>query len=296
MIPAPVFALASAFLYALSMPSAKLLVKDVDPLTLAGLIYLGSGIGMTCILFFRDLSHGKGSSVSSFSKRDLGWLAGVIITGGILAPVMLMTAMRLAKASTVTLLLNFEVVFTALIACFVFKEQLGLRVIIGLASILLGGISLSWTTSIDTSWSLILVLGACLFWAIDTNFAGQIAHSEPLVIAKYKSLVAGAFNLCLAFCLGYHLPGPGTISGAAAIGVVSYGIGLALFITSMRRIGAARSMAYFSTESFMGAMLSVIILREPLSINLIAAAIFMSIGVWLHLTEKREDAHVPQAA
>ncbi len=258
---------------------------------LAGLLYLSSGVGLSCILFFRDLSKGKRTDTEAFSRKDFAWLTGSIASGGILAPLLLMAAMNVARASTVSLLLNFEVVFTALIAWLVFKEHLGVRVITGLAAILLGGISLSWTTDMAASWSLLLGIGACLCWAIDSNLAGQIAHSESMQIAQFKGLVAGALNCGLAIVLGHHLPDLGTIGCAAITGVVSYGISLSLFIAAMRRLGAARAMAYFSTEPFIGALLSVAILREPLSINLLVAAIFMSIGVWLHLTEKHEQMH-----
>ncbi len=290
-VPAPYYALASAFLFAIGMPSAKLLLKHVDPIMLAGLLYLGSGIGLSCILFIRDLPKSKGTGRGGFSRRDFAWLAGSTASGGILAPLLLMEAMNIARASTVSLLLNFEVVFTALIAWLVFKEHLGLRVIIGLAAILCGGVSLSWTTDMSASWSLLLGIGACLCWAIDSNLAGQIVHSESIQIAQFRGLVAGAFNLCLALLLGYHVPDLSTIGWAAITGIVSYGISLSLFIAAMRRLGAARAMAYFSTEPFIGALLSVAILREPININLLLAAIFMSIGVWLHLTEKREHIH-----
>jgi drug/metabolite transporter (DMT)-like permease len=197
-----------------------------------------------------------------------------------------MIAMSLNKASTVSLLLNFEIVFTALIACFIFKEKIGLRFTIGLFAIMLGGISLSWTTNFSASWSLLLGIGASLFWAIDANLAARIANSESMQIARIRGLAAGLFNCCLALILGHHLPELNILGYAAITGIVSYGISLSLFITAMRLIGAARAMAYFSTEPFIGALLSVAILHEPLTLNLAMAGIFMGIGVCLHLTEK----------
>jgi drug/metabolite transporter (DMT)-like permease len=285
----PLFALASALLFASGMPSAKFLLGRVDPTMLAGLLYLGSGAGLTLALLSRELI--KKPEKKNFRRSDLGWLGASITVGGIMAPLMLMGAMTLARASAVSLLLNFEVVFTAVIAAFLFHEKLSVRVIVGLLAILLGGVTLSWSGNMTASWSLLLGLGACLFWSLDSNLAGQIVDVEPMRIAQLKGLVAGTVNIMLALILGRHFPEPGIIALAAVTGFLAYGISLTFFIAAMRRLGVARAMAYIATEPFIGSVLAVIFLHEPVSLNLCLAAVFMSIGVWLHLTEHHEHKH-----
>lgn len=285
----PLFALASALLFASGMPSAKFLLGRVDPIMLAGLLYLGSGIGLTLTLLSGERL--KKREKKRIRRGDLGWLIGSITIGGIMAPLMLLGAMTLARASAVSLLLNFEVVFTAIIAALVFKERLSLRVIVGLLAILLGGITLSWTTDLAASWYLLLGLGACLFWSLDSNLSGQIVDIEPMRIAQLKGLTSGTVNISLALLLGKHFPQPDLIALAAVTGFLAYGISLTFFIAAMRRLGVARAMAYIATEPFIGSLLAVIFLHEPLSLNLCLAAVFMSIGVWLHLTEHHEHKH-----
>jgi drug/metabolite transporter (DMT)-like permease len=138
---------------------------------------------------------------------------------------------------------------------------------------------------------LLFAIGASLFWSIDSNFTAKIKGLDSVQIAQLKGLVAGAFNITLAFILGSHLPALPTVLGAAVTGIISYGTSLCLFIVAMRALGAARAIAYFSTEPFIGAILSVIILKEPVTISLLFAAIFMGIGVWLHLTEQHNHEH-----
>lgn len=162
-LPASVYALGSAFLFAAGIPSTKFLVAHVDPKMLAGLLYLGSGTGISCILLGRDLLQGKRAPHTVFNKRDFRWIAGSTTIGGILAPLSLLAAMATTPASTVALLLNFEIVATTLIACLVFKEHLGRRAIIGLTAILLGGICLSGTTAISGSWSSLFAVVAAVW-------------------------------------------------------------------------------------------------------------------------------------
>jgi drug/metabolite transporter (DMT)-like permease len=293
-LPAPLFALSAATLFALGVPSSKLLLNHVSPTMLAGLLYFGSGIGLSCLLVALRKEDSETVSLANLPRRDLGFLVGSTTIGGIVAPLLLMTAMSLNKASTVSLLMNFEVVFVAIIARCAFKEHLGWRVSLGLLAILLGGVCLSWSAyseGLVASWSLLLGVAACFCWAVDSNLAGQISGYGPMQIARFKGLLSGIFNISLAILLGYKLPALGVAGGAALTGIFAYGLSLSLFIMAMRRLGAARAMGYFSTEPFMGALLCVVILKDPLNLNLLVAAVLMSIGVWLHLTEKNDHLH-----
>lgn len=285
---APLFALAAALLFAAVAPSAKILLRHTDPIMLSSIMYVGSGFGLSIILFVQQLIRGRSPNPGGINKADLPWLIGVTTVGGIMAPVCLMIAMSWNTASSVSLLLNFEIVFTALIACSLFGEKLGSRVIVGLVAILIGGICLSWKTDFHVSWTLLFAIAAGLCWAIDNNLTSQIRNIAPLRIARFKGLVAGAFNLGLATCLGHHLPNATTIVLAALAGVICCGLSLYLFILAIRMLGAARATSYFATEPFMAAVLSVLILGEPINSNLVSAAIAMSLGVWLIFSEKHE--------
>jgi drug/metabolite transporter (DMT)-like permease len=288
---APMYALCSSVLFACGAPATKILIQSTNPTMLAGLLYLGMGIGSTFFLFLQGLRKGDKTGLN-ISKQDLPWLVCAIALGGIVAPTCLMIAMNQANASAVSLTLNFEIVFTALIAGVVFKEHLPKRVIIGLLFILLGALSLCWRPDLSLSWPLLFAIGASLFWSIDNNFTAKIKSLDSIQIAQLKGLVAGTFNLTLALVLGSHLPNIPIVLGAAVTGTISYGGSLCLFIVAMRSLGAARAVAYFSTEPFIGALLSVIILKEPITMSLLLAAVFMGIGVWLHLTEQHSHEHV----
>ncbi len=287
---APLYALASAVLFASGAPATKILVQSTTPTMLAGLLYMGTGLGFTIFLLLQSLKKGAAPRFI-YAKQDLPWLVGAIIFGGVIAPLFLMMAMNGANASAVSLALNFEIVFTALIAGIIFKEHLPKRVILGLFFILLGAMSLCFRTDLSLSWPLLFAVGASLFWSIDSNFTAKIKNLDAIQIAQLKGLVAGSFNIVMAFALGSHLPNAPIILGAAATGIISYGTSLSLFIVAMRTLGAARAVAYFSTEPFIGSLLSVIILKEPITTSLIFAALFMAVGVWLHLTEQHGHEH-----
>jgi drug/metabolite transporter (DMT)-like permease len=285
-VPAYVYGLGSAVLFAAGLPATKFLVARVDPKMVAGLIYLGSGVGLTCLITCRQLVTGKKLEHGVLNKADFPWLISATTLGGILAALALMFAMAHTPASTVSLLLNFEILFTSLVACLIFKERLTTRAVVGTLAILSGGICLSGATIAGGSWWSLLAVLAALLWALDSNFSGRISKIDTLQIARFKGLLAGLFNLCLAFALGCRLPDIGLVIGAALTGCVCYGLSLSLFIMAIRGIGAARAIAYFSTEPFIGALLSVLILKETVSSNLIIAGVLMVVGICLHLTEK----------
>jgi drug/metabolite transporter (DMT)-like permease len=315
-IPAPFFALASAVLFAAGMPSEKWLLRHTDPIMLCGLLYLSSGIGLTILIAVRQLFNRKATTekestakrnyaegkttkensgeanTHAFNRRDFGWLIAAIAVGGICAPILLLAALNVAKASSVALLLNFEIVITALIARFVFHEVLGRRVVIGLTTIFLGGLCLSWSHDIEGSWSLLLALGACVCWAADSNLTSQVRHIGPMQISQCKGFIAGSFSIGLSLLLGGHFPDLTTIGGAAITGILSHGISLTCFVTAMREIGAARAVAYVATEPFIAALLAVLFLRETVSVQMVTAGVLMGTGVWLHLTEKHQPKHI----
>ncbi len=289
----PALALGSALLFGLSAPAAKLLLGVVDPWLLAGLLYLGSGLGLGLYRLARRLSFQR-MTEASIPRRELPWLAGAIACGGVAGPLLLMFGLAAGSATQAALLLNLEGVFTALFAWFVFRENFDARIAVGMAAIAAGAAVLSWQPSrqMAVDRSALLVTGACLAWAIDNNLTRKVSGGDPVHIAMVKGAVAGSVNLVLALGLGAAWPPAGVVLGAAIVGLVGYGTSLAFFVGALRLLGTARTGAYFSTAPFVGAMGAVAILAEPVTGRLLLASALMAVGVWLHLTERHQHEHV----
>jgi drug/metabolite transporter (DMT)-like permease len=286
-------ALAAAVLFGVSTPLAKLLVGAVPPLLLAGLLYAGSGLGLLLVLGVRRLFAPKDSAISLPQRGEWRWLAAAILTGGVAGPVALMYGLSSTAASTASLLLNLEAVFTALLARLLFHENYERRVVLGMMSIVVGGMVLAWTPGQATGVSpgALFIAAACLLWALDNNLTRKVAASDAVMIASAKGLVAGAINVGLALAFGAALPSSAAVGGAVAVGFVGYGVSLVLFVLALRYLGSARTGAYFSVAPFFGALIAVGFENESLNFQLIVAAMLMAIGVWLHLSERHAHLH-----
>ena len=275
-------AMAAAMLFGLSTPAAKAVVGSVEPLLLAGLLYLGSGLGLGALILF---GHRRGVHLK---RSDLPWLLTTVVFGGALGPALLMWGLTQTTGSAASLLLTLEGVFTALIAWFVFSEPFNRRVGLGMAAIFAGALLLAATGPAGHAAVLgaVAVAAACLCWAIDNNCTSKIADVDALTLAAIKGLAAGATNIAIALMTGSIFPSYAWVAAAGLLGFLGYGISLVLFVLALREIGAARTGAYFSTAPFIGALVGLIALQEPLSLALVAAGILMGVGVLLHLTER----------
>jgi drug/metabolite transporter (DMT)-like permease len=284
-----VLALAAAALFGASTPFAKLLLVDVHPWLLAAVLYLGSGLGLLAV----RLIGWTAAREQSLRGTEWLWLGAAILAGGIVAPVLLTYGLAQASASAASLLLNLEGVFTALLAWFVFRENFDRRIALGMAAIVAGAAVLSWPTEAVTTGSAgaAAIAAACLAWALDNNLTRKVSLGDPVQIAMLKGLVAGAVNLALALGQGAALPAAGALLAAGGVGFLGYGISLVLFVMALRHVGTARTGAYFSTAPFVGAGVSVLMLREPFGLQLALAGTLMGIGVWLHLTERHVHEH-----
>ena len=282
-----VSALLAALLFGVSTPFAKLLLSDAAPLTLAGLLYAGSGIGLSIWIALRPREGPR----SPWSPGMMGWLAGAILAGGVLAPALLMSGLRQIPAASASLLLNLEAVFTALLAWFVFHENFDRRVLLGLCAIVLGGAVLAWPTRLALGGGAAWIAGACACWAIDNNLTRKVSSGDPMVIAALKGLIAGAVNLAMSAYFGLPWPAPGHLAAAGVLGLLGYGMSLSLFVLALRHLGAARTGAYFSTAPFIGALVSLLVFRQAPHWPLLLAAALMGLGVWLHLTETHAHLH-----
>ena len=287
-------ALAAAVLFGASTPIAKILVGELSPTLLAGLLYAGSGLGLALGLLFRRLARSDGTPAAFDWPRgpDIGWLAGAIAFGGVLGPVLLMWGLVSTPASVSALLLNLEAVFTALLAWFVFRENFDRRIAAGMALIVGGGLVLSWTPGdLALAPGALLIAAACRCWAIDNNLTRKVSGRDAMAIACIKGLVAGAVNVSVAVVIGVAMPPLPVTASAAIVGFAGYGVSLALFVLALRDLGAARTGAYFSVAPFFGAALALAVQHDPLTASLTIAAGLMAAGVWLHLSEVHEHAH-----
>ncbi|ODU48757.1 MAG: hypothetical protein ABS92_07690 [Thiobacillus sp. SCN 63-374] len=283
-------ALAAATLFGASTPLVKLLVGELPTLMLAGLLYLGSGLGLAAIRLLRD----RGWKPSGLAPGEWPWLAGAIVFGGMLGPVLLVFGLTHTDAGAASLMLNLEAVFTAVLAWVIFKENADRRIVLGMLLIVAGGAALAWPTAgIETpnGVGLLAIAAACLCWAIDNNLTRRVSGSDALFIAGAKGWMAGVVNTSLALLLGASLPAWSTASAAMAVGLLGYGLSLVLFVRALRNLGTARTGAYFSTAPFVGAAIAILLLGEATPAPFWVAASLMGVGVWLHLTEHHEHEH-----
>src|SRR5215468_2603389 len=251
--PPPLYALAAAALFGLATPVAKLLIGSADPWLLAGLFYLGSGLGLAALRTMR--SERKAAAEAALSRRDLPWLGGAIFFGGIVGPLLLMAGLARTDAASASLLLTLEGAATALIAWFAFGEGVDRHVAGGMALIVVGAIVLARQGDARPAGFLgpAAIVGACIAWGIDNNLTRKVALADPVEIAMYKGLVAGPVSIALALAQGGAVPGLAVVGAAALVGFLGYGISLVLFVLALRHLGAARTGAYFSTAPFVGA-------------------------------------------
>lgn len=284
-------ALGAAVLFGASTPLAKILAEGTPPLLLSGLLYLGSGLGLALVMRLRRLT-GRPAVIVRPRGAELGWLLTAIGLGGGVAPYLLMYGLRWTDSASASLILNLEGVLTALLAWFVFKENFDRRIAVGMGLIVAGGLVLSAGPALRASGIVgpLAIATACLAWAIDNNVTRKVSAYDAMSIACAKGLVAGGVSVALALGSGARLPSPAVCVQAAVLGLMGYGISLTLFVVALRRLGTARTGAYFSLAPFIGATLAVI-LGAPVTIALVVAALLMGVGVWLHLTEHHSHWH-----
>jgi drug/metabolite transporter (DMT)-like permease len=285
-------ALGAAVLFGLSTPIAKLLTGQASPLLLAGLLYTGSGIGLSLLLMVRAMVSGRAGIVLP-RRVDLGWLLGATLFGGAIGPYLLMYGLQATDSASASLILNLEGVFSALLAWFVFKENFDRRIALGMALIVAGGVVLSTSAVFHVGGLIgpIAIAGACLAWAIDNNFTRKVSINDAMSIACLKGLVAGPLSITLALRSGAELPSLALTLGAGLLGFVGYGLSLTLFVVALRNLGTARTGAYFSLAPFIGAALAIA-LGAPLTGTLVVASLLMGAGLWLHLQEGHAHQHI----
>jgi drug/metabolite transporter (DMT)-like permease len=292
---AVLYAVLSAALFGASTPAAKVLVGSIHPGVLAGLLYCGAGVGIAVLRRLRPAALMPGNAPEvPLARSDLPWLTGAIVSGGLVGPLLLMFGLARTEAATASLLLTLEGAATALMAWFVFHENFDRRIAFGMLCLVFGAAVLSWsgTPTLDNLAGPLAIVGACLAWGLDNNKTRKVSLADPLQIVELKGLIAGPVNLLLGLWAGGTIPSFGPAMMALVVGFFGYGVSLALFVGALRHLGTARTGAYFSTAPFIGAAAAIVILGEPITAQIVLAALLIAGGVWLHLTERHEHEHI----
>jgi len=243
----------------------------------------------------RERASGQAATQLAIPAKEVPWLLGAIVFGGMLGPALLMLGLAQTTGAAASLLLNVEGVLTAVIAWLVFKENTDRQIVLGMVAIVAGGILLAWEPGGATfSTGALFILGACLCWGIDNNLTRKVSTNDAMFVAGLKGLVAGACNTGLALAGGASWPALPTVGASLLVGFFGYGLSLTLFVVGLRVLGTARTGAYFSLAPFIGALIALG-LGEPLTFKLAFAALLMGLGLWLHLTERHEHEHLHEA-
>lgn len=292
------YVVASATLFGLSAPFAKLLLGEISPVALAGLLYLGAFLGLSLYSLFtwKKVSTFEAKS-TRLEKRDLPWLGGAILAGGVIAPVSLMMGLNLISGFSASLLLNLEGLSTVIIAIVVFRENAGKSLWLALLFMTLAGVLVSWNpgqSKFNILGPLLIVL-ATFSWGVDNNLTRQISEKDPLQIAWIKGLLAGGITLSIALILGMKITFSLNILYALLLGSLSYGMSLVFFIKALRGLGSSRTGAFFSLGPFIGALISLLIFRNDTGWLMIPAFLFMAIGIWFIVGERHVHSHVHAA-
>jgi drug/metabolite transporter (DMT)-like permease len=289
--PGVPLALGAALLFGIATPVSKRLLAGADPQMLAGLLYSGAGIGLAVIHFGRAALNIPAPE-AALRRTDIPWLVAVVGFGGMMGPLLLMLGLTRTDASSASLLLNLEGLATMVIAWAVFRENVDRRLLLGALAILLGAAVLSWDGhGISVGGGAPFIAGACLAWGIDNNLTRKLSAADPVVIAMIKGLAAGSVNMTIALGRGAAIPHLPVLLTGAFVGFVAVGLSLVLFIRALRHLGTARTGAYFALAPFIGALVAILALHEPVTWMLVAAGALMAVGTWLHLTENHVHNH-----
>ena len=278
---AALLAALAALFYSLNAPFSKVLLADVPSTIMAGLLYLGAGIGMLFILIIRKIL-GIGKNEKALSKSDLSYTASMIALD-IAAPISLMTGLALASAESESLLNNFEIVATSLIALVIFKEKVSLRLWLAIALITASSILLSFEDiqSFALSLGALLVLLASVFWGFENNCTRMLSKSDPLEIVAIKGFGSGIGSLLIAFFMKEKLPSFPLAFSALLLGFISYGLSIFFYVYAQRFLGAAKTSAYYAINPFIGVILALLIFKEVPNFTFWIALAIMAAGTYL---------------
>ena len=273
----------AAVLFGISAPAASQLAADMGAFTLAGLLYLGAAIAVLPVI-------GRVRPTRRALVRGAPRLATAVVLGGAVGPVLLATGLSHAPAATASLLLNLELVFTTVLAYFVFKEHIGPRVVTGTGLVVVAGLVLGWSGDADLRWGVLLIAGACFCWAVDNCVTANLDELAPSHITFVKGVIAGGANLAIGLVLGGAVPG-WSIIGALIVGGFGYGMSITLWVAGARDLGAARGQLVFATAPFVGAIVAWTVFADPVATKEVVSLVIAAVGVSFVLRSDHQHEH-----
>lgn len=291
-IKAITFAFFAAVFYAINVPVSKILLQNVEPTMMAALLYLGAGIGIGILSLFNRKNH---KQPEKLSKRDLPFVIGMIVLD-IAAPIFLMLGISFGSSSNTSLLGNFEIVATTIIALFIFKEAVSKRLWAAIGLISLSSIILSFegVESLSFSYGSLFVLMATVCWGFENNCTRNISSKSTYEIVVLKGIFSGTGSLIIALIKRESIPGISYIAAALLLGFIAYGLSIFLYIRAQNVLGAAKTSAYYAVAPFVGSFLSFVFLRESLSVMYLVALAVMIAGSVLVVADTLILNHVHQ--
>lgn len=274
-------AILAAVFYALNSPLSKLLLDKMGPTMMAAFLYLGAGIGMAIYQLIAG-GHGALAGEQKLTRQELPYTIGMVVLD-IAAPIALMLGISRTSAANVSLLNNFEIVATSLIALAIFGEKISGKLWLGIILVTLSSAILSFEDMSSFSFSAgsIFVLIACLCWGLENNCTRKLSSKNPVIIVVIKGIFSGLGSLIIALCVGESFPTIMNMLLALLLGFVAYGLSIVFYIFAQRELGAARTSAYYAIAPFVGVALSFVIFRNAPTISFIIALVVMIAGTWI---------------
>lgn len=273
-------AIFAAVLYAVSSPFSKILLNEIPPTLMAGFLYLGAGIGMSLIAVSRRVRQVETTEIH-LSKAEMPYTVAMILLD-IVAPICMLIGLNATTAANASLLNNFEIVATALIALVVFSERISKRLWMGIFFVTLSSVILSFedVTSLEFSYGSLFVLLAAVFWGLENNCTRKLSSCDPLEIVLLKGIFSGTGSIVIGLVIGEKLMNLWSVIAVMAVGIVSYGLSIYFYVHAQRLLGAARTSAYYAVSPFIAAFLSILIFGQIPEVTYFIALILMAIGAW----------------
>lgn len=275
------YAILAAALYAISSPVSKLLLEYIPLTMMAGFLYLGAGIGMLVLVMLRRVRKMK-IAEARLTKTELPYIIAMILLD-IAAPICLLLGLKSTTAANATLLNNFEIVATAIIALLLFKERIHLRLWLGIIFVTLSCVVLSFQdiSSLQFSYGSLFILLACICWGFENNCTRKISSKDPLQIVLLKGVFSGLGSVMIGLCIGERITVLWSVFAVLSVGLVAYGLSIFFYVYAQRFLGAARTSAYYAVAPFLGTLLSLILFQQLPPYSYFIALGFMIIGAWL---------------
>ncbi len=285
---ATLYAILAAALYAINVPVSKILLNRIEPTMMASFLYLGAGLGLF-IYGLVEKKIGKGGKKEPLTKKELPYTIAMVVLD-IIAPILLMLGITMTNSANVSLLNNFEIVATSIIALVVFKEVISKKLWFAILLVTIASIVLNFegVGSFTFNQGSFLVLGACLCWGFENNCTKMISHKSSVEIVVIKGTFSGLGSLIVALVLGESVPAMGWLICVLALGFVSYGLSIHFYIMAQKDLGAAKTSAYYSIAPFLGVAFSMLLLSERPGIRFYVALLIMVVSTWLMTKDTME--------